>query len=295
MAEPASPKTSATASDYYRQNAEPFFSSTVAVDMTPLHERFLATLPAGASVLDAGCGSGRDAKAFAERGYAVTAFDASPELARLASAHCGFDVATRTFDDVDEVDAYDGIWCCASLLHVPRAALEPTIARLWRALRPGGALYASFKQGRGERDHEGRRFTDLEQEELQALLQRMPGIDVVQTWVTRDQRPQRQEHWVNALARRQTDPGRKLVTGGPDPFLPHLSRAFGHANQIDFAVAFVKVTGLRLLMSDLLAALEAAGDGAPPRCRVRILTSDYLDVTDPEALRLMLLLRERGA
>lgn len=295
MAEPASPQTSAAASDYYRQNAEPFFSSTVEVDMTPLHERFLATLPAGARILDAGCGSGRDAKAFAERGYAVTAFDASPELARLASAHCGFDVATRTFDDVDEVDAYDGIWCCASLLHVPRAVLEPTMARLWRALRPGGTLYASFKQGRGERDHEGRRFTDLEEEELRGLLQGMPGIDAVETWVTRDQRPQRQEHWVNALARRQNDPGRKLVTGGPDPFLPHLSRAFGHANQIDFAVAFVKVTGLRLLMSDLLAALEAAGDDTPPRCRVRILTSDYLDVTDPEALRLMLLLREHGA
>ena len=85
MAEPASPKTSAAASDYYRQNAEPFFSATVQVDMTPLHERFLATLPAGARILDAGCGSGRDAKAFAERGHAVAAFDASPELARLAA------------------------------------------------------------------------------------------------------------------------------------------------------------------------------------------------------------------
>ena len=281
--------------DYYDQNAYLFFSNTVGVDMSPLYDRFLASVPAGSRVLDAGCGSGRDAKAFASRGFEVVAFDASPELARLASVHCGFDVATRTFDDVDDVDAYDGIWCCASLLHVPRAALEPTIGRLWRALRPGGTLYASFKQGQGERVHEGRRFTDLEEQELRELLLGMPGIDAVETWVTRDRRPERQEHWVNALARRQSDPARKLVTGGPDPFLPHLSRAFSHANQIDFAVAFVKVTGLRLLMSDLLAALEAAGEGVPPRCRVRILTSDYLDVTDPDALRLMLLLREHGA
>lgn len=281
--------------NYYDQNAEHFFENTVGVDMTPLHDRFLASVPEGSRILDAGCGSGRDAKAFAERGYDVVAFDASPELARLASAHCGFDVAARTFDDVDEVDTYDGIWCCASLLHVPRAALEPTIARLWGALRHGGTLYTSFKQGQGERVHDGRRFTDLDEAELRELLLGMPGVDSVEVWVTRDQRPKRQEYWVNALVHRQPDHGRRLVTGGSDPFLPHLSRAFRHANQIDFAVAFVKVTGLRLLMADLLGALQAADDSVPPRCRLRILTSDYLDVTDPEALRLLLLLRERGA
>jgi len=187
--------------DYYRQRAAAFFAVTAGVDMAPLHTRFLASLPSGARILDAGCGSGRDAKAFGALGYDVVAFDASPELARLASAHCGFEVAARSFDDVEEVDAYDGIWCCASLLHVPRASLEPTLARLWRALRPGGTMYASVKQGRGERVHEGRRFTDLEETELRLLLLRMPGIDAVETWVTRDQRPERQEFWVNALAR----------------------------------------------------------------------------------------------
>lgn len=198
--------------DYYSQGASGFFAATANVDMAALHERFLASLPGGARILDAGCGSGRDAKAFAERGYAVVAFDASPELARLASAHCGFEVQVKTFEAIDEVDAYDGIWCCASLLHVPRAALQATVARLWRALRPGGTLYASFKQGRGERVHEGRRFTDLEEEELRELLRPLPGIDAIDTWVTRDQRPQRQEHWVNALARRRADHGR-----GPGP------------------------------------------------------------------------------
>jgi superfamily II DNA or RNA helicase/SAM-dependent methyltransferase len=281
--------------DYYSRSASSFFAATAGVDMAPLHVRFLASLPSGARILDAGCGSGRDAKAFAALGHDVVAFDASPELARLASAHCGFEVAARSFDDVQEVEAYDGIWCCASLLHVPRALLEPTMARLWRALRPGGTMYASFKLGRGERVHEGRRFTDLEEGELRAILLHMPDIDAVETWVTRDQRPERLEFWVNALARRRTDQGKRLVTGGADPFLPHLSRAFAHSNQIDFAVAFVKVTGLRLLMAELLAVLGTGDNDAASRCRVRVLTSDYLDVTDPEALRLMLLLRERGA
>jgi superfamily II DNA or RNA helicase/SAM-dependent methyltransferase/SOS-response transcriptional repressor LexA len=281
--------------DYYSRSAESFFVATSDVDMTPLYARFLASLPSRARILDAGCGSGRDAKAFAAIGHDVVAFDASPELARLASAHCGFEIGVRTFDEVDENEAYDGIWCCASLLHVPRAALGSTMERLWDALRRGGTFYASFKLGRSERMEGGRRFTDLEEEELRELLHRMPGISTVETWVTRDQRPERQEHWVNVVARRQTYQGGRLVTGGTDPFLPHLSRAIASANQIDLAVAFVKVSGLRLLMADLLAGLEAADDTATPRCRLRILTSDYLDVTDPEALRLLLLMGERGA
>ena len=136
---------------YYEQYAAEFFGSTVGVDMSPVHQRFLAQLQPGSDVLDAGCGSGRDAKAFADAGFRVSAFDASATLARLASSHCGFEVAHRRFDEVDEIAQFDGIWCCASLLHVPLDAMPATLDRLWRALRPGGVLYVSFKHGRGER------------------------------------------------------------------------------------------------------------------------------------------------
>lgn len=103
---------------YYNNNAPTFFNDTVSVDMYLLHDRFLALVPKGGFVLDAGCGSGRDARAFKQRGYRVAAFDASPELAALASEYIGHYVAVRTFADVDEVGLYDGIWACASLLHL---------------------------------------------------------------------------------------------------------------------------------------------------------------------------------
>jgi superfamily II DNA or RNA helicase/SAM-dependent methyltransferase/phage repressor protein C with HTH and peptisase S24 domain len=280
---------------YYNQHAADFFANTVGVDMSPLYTRFLAKLPRGGSILDAGCGSGRDARAFADLGFRVTAFDASPELSRLATEHCGFDVSVRRFADVDEVEAYDGIWCCASLLHIPRAELAPQMDRLWRSLRSRGTFYVSFKQGDGDRVQNGRSFTDIDEAALTHLLRSMPGVETVETWITEDQRPGRPERWVNALATRVRAPSLRLVTGGADPFLPHVSRAFAHANDIEVAVAFVKVTGLRMLMPDLLAALEMSEGGRNTRCRVRILTSDYLDVTDPEALRLLLLLQERGA
>lgn len=105
--------------DYYNTNAVLFCFDTVDVDMSALRAKFLARLPDVSLILDAGCGSGRDSRAFLAQGYRVSAFDASPELARLASELTGQLVATRTFAQVDEVACYDGIWACASLLHLP--------------------------------------------------------------------------------------------------------------------------------------------------------------------------------
>ncbi len=280
--------------EYYNHNAARFFGSTVDIDMLALHEAFLVKLPTGGRILDAGCGSGRDAKAFALRGYDVTAFDASPELAKLASAHCGFDVAARTFSDVDEIDAYDGIWSCASLLHVADQDMSRAIGRLWRALRPDGCLYMSFKLGSGERVHGGRHFTDANDATLRGWLVAMPQVSMVESWITEDKRPDRSEQWINALVMRSPAPARKLVTGGDDPFLPHLSHAMARATEIDIAVAFIKTTGIRLLMPDLLAALEPSPSPSGAPRRIRVLTSDYLDVTDPEALRLLMLLHDQG-
>ncbi len=280
--------------EYYNQNAASFFRSTADVDMSALHEAFLVRLPAGGRILDAGCGSGRDAKAFALRGYDVTAFDASPELANLASANCGFDVAVRTFSDVNEIDAYDGIWSCASLLHVADQDMSGAIGRLWRALRPGGCLYLSFKLGSGERTHGGRRFTDANDTALRGWLAAMPQVSLIESWITEDKRPDRSEQWINALVVRSPAPTRKLVTGGDDPFLPHLSQAMARATEIDIAVAFIKATGIRLLMPELLEAFVPPLSASGPSRRIRVLTSDYLDVTDPEALRLLLLLHDQG-
>jgi superfamily II DNA or RNA helicase/HKD family nuclease len=273
---------------FYNQHAAEFFASTVGVDMAPLHERFLAVLPAGATVLDAGCGSGRDARAFAEQGYRVSAFDASPALAALASEHCGFRVAVRRFEDVEDIACFDGIWCCASLLHVAQADVPEVLMRLWRALRPGGTLYVSFKHGQGERVHHGRGFTDADEPTLRGWFASLPEALEPEIWLTDDRRPERFERWTNALLRRA--PSRRLITGGrEDHFLPQLSAACARATHVDLAVAFVKTTGLRLLLPDLQAVVNNT------ERRLRLLTSDYLGITDPEALRLLLLLQQQGA
>lgn len=280
---------------YYDRNSTSFFSSTVNVDMSILHDRFLSTLHPGAQILDAGCGSGRDAKAFLDKGYRVTAFDASEELVRLASEHTSIDVQVRSFRDVKEQSSYDGIWACASLLHVPQSELPQALQALWSALKPGGALYLSFKLGTSERVQDGRHFTDVDEPQLRAWLSALADIENIECWVSADARPGRTEQWLNALVTRAHTTKDNLITGGDDPFLPHLSTAINQASDVDLAVAFVKTTGLRLLLPDLHSALKGDDELQRRPARVRVLTSDYLDVTDPEALRLLMLLQAQGA
>ncbi len=192
---------------YYNKHAHTFFDDTVEVDMTPLYGRFLPLLEDRSTILDAGCGSGRDALAFAKLGYSVTAFDASPALVALAEQHIGQPVQCLRFQDLTWQSEFGGIWACASLLHVPSAELPDVIARLRAALKPGGILYASFKYGSGEREHRGRRFTDLDEPGLAGLLDQVPGLGPVETWTTDDRRPGREaERWLNTLLRRAPGP-----------------------------------------------------------------------------------------
>ncbi len=189
-----------TTTRYYTENAQAFFADTVAVSMDSLYARFLPHIPPGGHILDAGCGSGRDTLAFLQKGYRVTAFDASPTLAALAERHTGQPVQVLRFQDLAWRREFDGIWACASLLHVPAVDLPEALGRLALALRLGGVLYASFKYGRGEREHRGRNFTDFDEAGLRTLLGQVPDLTERETWTTEDLRPGRAaERWLNTL------------------------------------------------------------------------------------------------
>ena len=114
--------------------------------------RFLAQLSPDAAILELGCGAGADTAEMLARGFDVSPTDGSPEMAEVASRRLGRPVGTLLFHDLDAVEAYDGVWANACLLHVPRDELAPILNRIWHALKPGGTFYASFKTG----DAEGR-------------------------------------------------------------------------------------------------------------------------------------------
>jgi SAM-dependent methyltransferase len=187
---------------YYNQNAEAYFAATAHAGVEELRLKFLANIPAGGRILDAGCGSGRDALAFQKAGYQITAFDASQAMCALAREYTKLPMIEMTFQEIRWCDEFDGIWACASLLHIRRKELPVVCRLLARALRVNGVLYASFKHGRGERVVEGRQFTDLMQSELEPLLQ-TSGLTLLECWISKDVRPGRgNEEWLNALARK---------------------------------------------------------------------------------------------
>lgn len=120
-------------------------------------DAFLDRLPPGAAVLELGCGGGRDAAHIKQRGFAVDATDATPALVARANQAFALGARVMAFDELDAEAAYAGVWAHASLLHCPRAALPDVLARIHRALVPGGWHFASYKLGDGEgRDLLGR-------------------------------------------------------------------------------------------------------------------------------------------
>ena len=118
---------STTTLDYYNKNAKKFITGTISVDFGTIQNHFLDKLHPGAEILDYGCGSGRDTKYFLEQGCKVTAIDGSQELCKLASEYTGIPVKHMLFRDLDEKEAYDGIWACSSILHVPANELRDII------------------------------------------------------------------------------------------------------------------------------------------------------------------------
>lgn len=138
----------------------------------PALDKFIAEMMPGGTVLDLGCGPGHAARVMAEAGFAVTATDASSEMVRMASAIDGITVRQATFDQIDEVDAYDGVWASYSLLHAPKADFPRHLAAVKQAIRPGGLLFLGMKIGDGEKvDSLGRFYSYYSEEELTALLE----------------------------------------------------------------------------------------------------------------------------
>ena len=184
--------------DYYDDNAQSFYDSTVDVDMVGFYCKFLPLVGAEGRILDLGCGSGRDTKYFVDLGYKVDAIDASKEMVRLASIKSGLKVKHMTFEQFSPDLQYDGIWACASLLHVEPKALKSMFVHISHWLNVSGVLYASFKYGDGVRVKDGRTFTDMDEHQLKVLLS-AANLILKESWVTDDQRPERNEKWLNVL------------------------------------------------------------------------------------------------
>lgn len=189
--------------DYYKENAETFVQNTVGVKFSEMQERFISYIKPGGLILDLGCGSGRDSKAFLERGFRVTAVDGSPELCQYAEKVIGQPVICATFQEYEPSETFDGIWACASLLHLPYVEIAPVLKKLANHLSLDGCLYLSFKHGDFEGVRNGRYFTDMTEDRFITILQEVSSLYLVEQFITTDVRPDREEKWWNGLIARK--------------------------------------------------------------------------------------------
>jgi SAM-dependent methyltransferase len=188
---------------YYNENADEFIKATIDSDMRYYYEFFLKYVKSGQIILDLGCGSGRDSKYFIEHGFEVVAIDGSEAICRQASKYLGQKVICRCFEDIQYEDKFDGIWACASLLHVKRTELPNIINNLSNALKMNGYLYASFKYGNEERVLGERYFNDYTEKDIDKLFYENNGFKCIEWNVLEDVRSNREgERWLNVIAKK---------------------------------------------------------------------------------------------
>lgn len=173
-------------------------------DFDKIYQPFLEKLPKSAHILDFGCGTGRDSKYFKEHGYIVTALDGSEEMCKLAAKNTQLKIIHQDFFSFAEDEKYDGIWACASLLHLTSKDLVTVLKKLEQALKSNGYLYLTFKLGDYEGQRNGRFFNDMTEEKLRRLMPdnlnlTLETVYLNDTTLTK----QKNKTWINFILRKK--------------------------------------------------------------------------------------------
>lgn len=186
---------------FYDENAEQYARQTAQADLSELYARFLPLIPPRGRILDLGCGGGRDLRQFKIRGFDCVGIDPASRLAQIAREHSGCEILVGRAEELRFVDEFDGVWACASLLHLNRANLPVAIRRICKALKVSGVLFLSMQEGTSDSvSTDGRFYARYTAAELKEIVG-SGGLTVREQWTTQDTLPGRGEmRWLNMIA-----------------------------------------------------------------------------------------------
>ncbi len=187
--------------NYYNSNSKEYIEKTLQGNTNNLFNNFLNNIKKGGKILDLGCGSGRDSLEFIKRGYKVTAVDGSKEIASIASKIIGQPVICSKFEDLKLEEKFDGIWACASLLHVNRKDIINVIKNISLNLKEDGIFYMSFKYGEDEYIDENERYFNCYTEKtFKEMIEDVPNLKIKEIYITGDTLGGRENlMWLNIL------------------------------------------------------------------------------------------------
>lgn len=187
---------------FYENHGLQYIKDTESVDMSDVVGRFAVHLEKGARILDVGAGAGRDSKSLQNEGFAVVALEPCKTFVAHLQKVPNLEVWAFGAQEVEDVETFNGIWACASLIHFDEKELPKVMKRLCRALKPNGYFYMSFKNGDGVRvvKKDGMLFHDMTPERLNDFATES-GLKVVEMWSNESKlRGKNDAHWNNVIA-----------------------------------------------------------------------------------------------
>lgn len=188
--------------EFYDNNAASFFKATSEANMSEQYSKFISSIPKGGKILDVGCGSGRDSRAFSNMGFDVTAIDGSSELCKLASDFTGLNVRHMLFEDISWIGEFDGVWACASLLFIPKPKLPFIIQKIANSMKIGAAMYSSFKYGEGYLDDGDKIYTMLNEKSVEEVFGAVADLKLKDVYCSSDVRSGNGTKWINILCKK---------------------------------------------------------------------------------------------
>jgi len=191
--------------DYYERHAQQFFAGTIDHDVSQNIAALLEAIegPPPFTILDLGCGPGRDLKTFSALGHRAIGVDGSARFAEMARAYSGCEVWRQDFVHLDLPGAlFDGVFANASLFHVPSRALPKVLGDLYAALKPGGVLFSSNPRGHNEEGWNAQRYGSYYDFDTWQTFLTAAGFLPLHHYYRPPNLPREQQSWLASLWRK---------------------------------------------------------------------------------------------
>ncbi|PWF41888.1 class I SAM-dependent methyltransferase [Massilia glaciei] len=190
---------------YYDSNARQFFAGTIDHDVRQNIDALLGAIECAGphTILDLGCGPGRDLKSFSALGHRAIGVEGSGKFCDMARDYSGCEVWQQDFVHLDlPAGLFDGVFANAVLFHVPSAALPKVLADLFAALKPGGVLFSSNPRGHNEEGWNGERYGSYYDLATWRQFTTAAGFIAVDHYYRPPGLPREQQPWLASVWRR---------------------------------------------------------------------------------------------
>lgn len=190
---------------HYEQSARSFADATRDHDVSQNYAAFLGAITAAPpfTLLDFGCGPGRDLAYFRSLGHRAVGLDGTLAFVEMARAATGCEVVHQNFLNLSlESERFDGVFANASLFHVPSQELERVLGQLRDALVPGGVLFSSNPRGAGDEGFSGERYGVFHSVETWRAVVSAVGFTELSHYYRPEGKPRAEQPWLATVWRK---------------------------------------------------------------------------------------------